>query len=468
MSYNNRFAINAHLELSYRVHRAATEIFYNLTANKDLIYASNLHSIELSALKFKINILQQIQDYLEDKSKFYKAVNNDFVSNNVPSDNAARNNGVDLLTLFEESMKCLCLKLNKQSYSYDKLLEKNGIFTFKKDSLLLQELDAWKNRVACKCFCVICALEQLQSIAYCFAQQKRKHPETWLKCRKADLSWLYHFMIKYTVKISNNLKNAIECKIDGSTSQFSSSIFDEDNLDRTFEISDLLEDESLQTDINVDINERMTMRQKIKKHLEVSERLDNAAKKILSNVNKSDIKKIANKCKLDHVLLTSKVNILKRKRETYETKCKLESAINDIIFNSTSIPRAALKHDIDEATLTMEITQEWQNKSETGIYVYDALTIDDTGLFTFSEEYILLKRLLHLQPVDLNQNCNCRICLLEYLSKLAYEFAKKNNKPCPFEWNRNEKADITWLLEFEMRHSIEIAKYNHECEAKEN
>lgn len=105
MSYNNRFAINAHLELSYRVHRAATEIFYNLTANKDLIYASNLHSIEFSALKFKINILQQIQDYLEAKSKFYKAVNNDFVSNNVPSDNAARNNGVDLLTLFEETKK---------------------------------------------------------------------------------------------------------------------------------------------------------------------------------------------------------------------------------------------------------------------------------------------------------------------------------------------------------------------------
>ncbi|XP_029155368.1 uncharacterized protein LOC114928388 [Nylanderia fulva] len=405
---------------------------------------------------------------MRQKKKFHKAVNN-FVFNNEPLEDAARNNGIDdLLTLLKESVKCLRLKLNKEIYTYDKLSEKNGVFTFNEESLLLKELKAWEKRQESPCICQVCAMQQPRSIAYNLAQQNEKCPQIW-KNNKANLSWLYNFIIKYTEEISK-FKTAKECKIDNAspTDSKSPSLTEEEVSDPHTTLSDLSEYSGPSPVINIKERERREMRIKIEEHLKVNAKLNIAAKKVLANVlvKKANIEKIAKKYDLNHSLLTSKINILKWKTKTFEKKLKYESAINYIIFNETSTSIAARKYNADEVTLTMELS-EWR-KSKSGTYVYDALTVDNTGIFTFSEEFVLLKQLLRLHPGNLDQNCNCQICVLEHLSKLAYNFAKELHKKCPFQWNKHEKADVTWLLEFEMRYSKEIAdNTDSKCKASE-
>lgn len=174
-----------------------------------------------------------------------------------------------------------------------------------------------------------------------------------------------------------------------------------------------------------------------------------------------DIASVARHHKLDPWILNQKVHILKLRKEQFEMKNKFEPLINDIIYNRMSVFNAATKYKVDEDFLDRTLKQ--LENSESGIYVYDTLTMDDDGVFTFSEKFSLIKR-LRLESEDLPLKCCCRSCRLQRLSCLAYQYAKQNQKQYPSAWNTNKKADEIWIHEFEMRHSIDICKYfSHEC-----
>lgn len=195
------------------------------------------------------------------------------------------------------------------------------------------------------------------------------------------------------------------------------------------------------------------MRRRIATHLKLSRRLDEAAEEVLDK-NKY-IASVARDHKLDFWLLNQKVNILQFKKIQFDMKNKIESSLNDIIYNNISVSHAAEKYNIDEEIIHAN-WQEWKN-AESGIYTYDTFTTDDQ-IFTFSQEFSLLKQ---LRQSTKNLNCNCRTCILEYLRSMAYRFVKQIiDKRCPIEWHANAKADELWVYEFEMRHSIEISKYD--------
>lgn len=61
--------------------------------------------------------------------------------------------------------------------------------------------------------------------------------------------------------------------------------------------------------------------------------------------------------------------------------------------------------------------------------------------------------------------CNS-ICVLKYLSMLAYEFVKKNNIQYPEDWDVHKRADIFWLRQFEMRYSNNILILLYHCTYK--
>ncbi|CAL1681403.1 unnamed protein product [Lasius platythorax] len=83
----------------------------------------------------------------------------------------------------------------------------------------------------------------------------------------------------------------------------------------------------------------------------------------------------------------------------------------------------------------------------------------DDKVFTCEKEFLLLKKLEAEVNDDQNPDCGCRTCSLQILRHLAYQFAVENNKQYPSAWNNNKVADEVWLLQFEMRHSIEISEY---------
>lgn len=195
------------------------------------------------------------------------------------------------------------------------------------------------------------------------------------------------------------------------------------------------------------------MRKEIEKHLSISSSLDKAVGQI---TNAKDIQRVAMQHGITSFILKKKFEIIESKISYFNMKCLMDKAVYDIKINGILLSDAAKKYKLEATTLVNEI---YGNKLQLklGIYIYDPLTMDN-GYFRFSEEYAMLEKVKCLKKIDMS--CKCRICILEYLSELAYKRAHSSGL---FE-SEDERMNISWIREFEMRHSIDISnKFSHEC-----
>lgn len=219
----NREKIKEHIEFSHRLQKAVQEILFDYQHYEKV---AKKYKLDNSSLNIKISLFLRHKKYLQEKPKFEQAID-DLVSKNKTLEDAAKKNKVNEKELLEEHIKCKSLE-NMTEYKYDLLSETDGIFTFMEEFSLLEQLHRWEKE--CKCACQICALEQLLNFSFNLAQQKNKqYPETWVKNKRADLNWLYKFIMKYIEEISK-FESFDKCKIKCQSSTRQSSSFAEQKM----------------------------------------------------------------------------------------------------------------------------------------------------------------------------------------------------------------------------------------------
>ncbi|XP_029155588.1 uncharacterized protein LOC114928515 [Nylanderia fulva] len=362
----------------------------------------------------KSTMIRSRLDYLTKKYKFHKAINEVMV-HNMSEETAASNNEVNVVKL---STTIFNIRLSEQNepYIYDTLLE-DGVFTFNDQSSLLKRLYIWADQKNCQCNCQVCAMEQLQKIAYKFAKEIKKISKKWLTCKEADTYWLSNFIMEYIGEISK-FKSAGECRIDYPTKVSQSPM-----------------------KINY-------LRKKIEEHLNISGKLDEAMKQVK---RARDIPRVAKQHNLKKNDLRMKYEILERKKAYFDKKRRMESAINAICFNKNiSTSRAAQQYNLEETEIITEIKDQ-SIQSIYGFYEYNEFVSNDilVKAFTYKDEFLFLKELREQE-----WNCDCRICVLEHLATRVYQYAKTYGKPYPPNWQLYQKATMPWIRDFEMRYSV--------------
>ncbi|XP_029155370.1 uncharacterized protein LOC114928390 [Nylanderia fulva] len=444
-----REKIVRHLEMSPWLNKAAKEVLYE---NKNITDVALKYNLDFWIFKRKLEIIKETNIYVNVKNKYENAICT-IVNQNASLTENAKIHCINKKHLEAEFMKYLQLRRKtRKSYTYDQIINPNGIFTASQEKSLLQLLNSWK-RCLFKCSCQVCTMEHLLKLTYSFAKMNKiLYPSEWDINEEADEFWFCEFEMRYSIEIKTQFVFAHSCTKELSASQLSLSFIRPKISEiNTLHVQVQEDFEPLQSS-NADVTKNDNVQKRIATHLKWSSQLDKAAEKVL-NENKY-IASVARDYKLDLWLLNRKVYILKFKRTQLDTKNKIESSLNDIKYNNISTSCAAKKYNIDEEIIE-ENWEQWRNL-ESNIITYEAFTMDDE-IFTFSQESILLEQ---LQQDTKNLNCNCQICVLEYLRSMAYRFATQTiDKRCPVEWHAIAKADELWIYEFEMRHNIEISKY---------
>ncbi|KAL6433189.1 hypothetical protein ACFW04_006428 [Cataglyphis niger] len=191
-----------------KLHIEIAVITYELTDFKNL-------------LRQKVEILERLKNYFEESLLYENAVRS--VMYNYKTLSEAE-------TYYKLSSKIITKEINKYNklymagktkgpYEYDKPLYKGRVFTFKEELALLDDLREWKWKCTSPCTCLICAMIELLSLAYQFAQKKNKsYPSTW-NFHQADENWLIAFEMAHSCRLSklyphcNNVEEFLEtCK----------------------------------------------------------------------------------------------------------------------------------------------------------------------------------------------------------------------------------------------------------------
>lgn len=192
------------------------------------------------------------------------------------------------------------------------------------------------------------------------------------------------------------------------------------------------------------------IRESIRRHLELSERLHKATKEVL--YENKDVADVAQNYGFKLWELKRKTKILRKKNRYFELKDKYEGAVKDVFFGLT-LTDAARKYIIRTVTLAKEYKK---NKRLGRFYKFDRLSNHKDGAFTFMQEFLLLERLLLWKE---SSQCACQVCAMEHLLNLAYYFTQEENKQCPSIWHKYKRADTNWLYEFLLRYIEEISKF---------
>lgn len=189
-------------------------------------------------------------------------------------------------------------------------------------------------------------------------------------------------------------------------------------------------------------------------YLEISKKLEMAAKEVLEN--NVSLTTVATNYDLTFSILHQKVNIIERKRQFYEEQWKYDAGVKSIIQERFSYVDVALNLNINPAILFCEARKAYDRGPEN--YTYDRMINPQFKTFTYLQEELLLNDLI-MWECNTWADCTCQLCAMEELSTLAYEFAKRKEIPCPLYWIEYNRADNVWLIEFEMRHSKEISHF---------
>ncbi|XP_072755927.1 uncharacterized protein [Anoplolepis gracilipes] len=166
-------------------------------------------------------------------------------------------------------------------------------------------------------------------------------------------------------------------------------------------------------------------------------------------VKNIDIHVAAERYKLTYAHLQRKVDIMKRFIDDFKLGSAFHVAVQNVLNGTKTIIEAAKECKIDPQMLNEEIEQ--YKKLGKKSYVYDKPINVNTGIFTFDEELLLLRRLSQRKK---SLSCVCQICGMELLSYLAYELAQEKQKQYSKIWNKHKRADEEWLIDFEMIHEV--------------
>jgi len=197
----------------------------------------------------------------------------------------------------------------------------------------------------------------------------------------------------------------------------------------------------------------IAIRKRIKRHIASRKKLD-AAMHLVFNSTKS-IYAAAMLSGIKHTILQRKINITNKMVAYFKEKSAYETAVHMILNETRTIINCEEYYKLDLPRLNEEIDQ--YKRFGTGPYEYDKPINLNTEVFTFNDEISLLLRLRWWKKKSLS-SCVCQICAMEYLLRLAYQFAQENNKSYPKAWDTYKQADEEWLIDFEMAHSKELSR----------
>lgn len=180
------------------------------------------YEVTCALLKIKVNILNQMHDYDEERNAYETAVGS--ILNNMKTvEIAAARYKLNPETVRSELHRYVWTKINVPvgPYIYDKCLDEGRIFLFREELSLMNELRQWKYKSPSPCSCFICAIELLSSLAYNFAKTNNKlYPPSWNDNMRADADWLIKFVMAHDCRLSklypnydNNVQELLEtCK----------------------------------------------------------------------------------------------------------------------------------------------------------------------------------------------------------------------------------------------------------------
>ncbi|XP_072758259.1 uncharacterized protein [Anoplolepis gracilipes] len=225
-----------------------------------------------------------------------------------------------------------------------------------------------------------------------------------------------------------------------------SKIEEESALKETSAVQMQLEDNQENINIKTYITE-------LKKHVQLRRKLRCAVHDVM--IKHRPVIDVVAKYKLDIGTLLLKIDILKNKRKYLKMKIKYEAAVNDVVSKKKSINKVMKRYRVNRKRLDKEIVR-YKYLGEK--YQFDREIKPKCEVeFTFLEE----KRFLEIFEIwakdQLQRNSYfSTVRFLKRLSKVAYEYAKENGIKYPKSWDKHKRADISWLREFELRHSNEI------------
>ncbi|XP_050453481.1 uncharacterized protein LOC126852577 isoform X2 [Cataglyphis hispanica] len=217
------------------------------------------YGINHNLLRQKVEILERLNDYFEETLLYENAVRS-VMSNHKTLSEAE--------TYFKLSSKIITKEINRYNklysagktkgpYEYDNPLDDKGrVFTFKEELALLDDLRNWIWKCTSPCTCLICAMVQLSSLAYQFAQKKNKsYPSTWDFYQRADKNWLIAFEMAHSCRLAKlypNCKNVEQFFETCKNKQQPSSLYNESNIFKVPSGTQILRKRKLDKSFNID------------------------------------------------------------------------------------------------------------------------------------------------------------------------------------------------------------------------
>lgn len=198
----------------------------------------------------------------------------------------------------------------------------------------------------------------------------------------------------------------------------------------------------------------------IQKYLEIRNLINAAADSVMKE--KKNMRYIALTHRIPYVILHQKICIMNLMELYNIKKLKYETALNFILSENKLIRLAAVLYGINYQTLLEEIVKFCNSGEKT--YEFDKSFDPLMRTFTFKEELSLLKS-VELWKTESKPFCSCRICFMEKLMLIAYQFAQEKKLKYPLTWDNDKRASVGWLLGFDMAHGTKISKIasRNEC-----
>lgn len=121
----------------------------------------------------------------------------------------------------------------------------------------------------------------------------------------------------------------------------------------------------------------------------------------------------------------------------------MKAAVREVVEDGVGLRKTATKYEIDKMTLGRYINKFKSNKDmDISLFQSD---YSKSQIFFKHEETLLVEYLK--KASRLNHGLGTAAC-----RKLAFEFAKRNNKKCPEQWETNQTAGEDWYRSFMKRH----------------
>lgn len=196
--------IKDQLELRNKRETAAKAV---LSGKKDLEAAAKSYGIDRKILKRKISLVKRLVNYCELKSKYESAVR-EYLNGASTVKAAANHYGISQQVLTKEISLFLKHKSVREAalYVYERPIERAAIFTISEEIFLLKDLLNWKKIVQPYCFCQLCAMERLLSLANQYVKNRERiYPKRWN--RNELVEWLLKFEMRSSTYISTNFRS---------------------------------------------------------------------------------------------------------------------------------------------------------------------------------------------------------------------------------------------------------------------